>query len=217
MPLDSLSLHSPSISAASLHRGRLRRLPDAAYRGRSVVHWSMTVDGRSTGWLTERLHARLREAILHVCARFEQACPVYCLMPDHGHFLLMGLSGSASGKGAVQMLRREWNAALGWTGHSLQRQAYEHVLTRVERMEKTFQAVAQYVLENPVRGGVVDRREEWPFAGCLVPGYPSLDPEKLGFWSSFWLAYAAVAKERGDGESEGRREKRVPRSSTGSE
>ena len=74
------------------HAGRLRRLEPEAYRGDAWVHWVMTIEGRKSGWLSELSHSRIREALVHILARYRLICPIYCLMPDHMHFLFGGLA-----------------------------------------------------------------------------------------------------------------------------
>jgi len=178
------------------HTGRLHRLGSGAYVGFACVHWTMAMENRSVGWLNDLLHARLREAILHSCARYGLVCAVYTLMPDHAHFLFMGVHEGADQRVAVRLLRRQWNLLLG-SDHELQRQPFDHLLREEEREREAFQSVAHYILENPVRASLVARREDWPFSGCMVPGYPSLDPRSVGFWESFWMAHAAAMRKVG--------------------
>ncbi|HEX4607101.1 MAG TPA: hypothetical protein VH092_02765 [Urbifossiella sp.] len=41
--------------------GQLPRLPPEYYRGQAYVHWSMTTDGRKTGWVIPLFNYKLRE------------------------------------------------------------------------------------------------------------------------------------------------------------
>ena len=109
-------------------RSQLKRLPSRHYTGFSFVHWSMTIDKRKTGWLNPLHHAQVREALLHSLTRYKLACPIYTLMPDHGHFLLMGCTSSSDQLRAVSYFRRQWNCLLK-PAYALQHQAYDHVLT----------------------------------------------------------------------------------------
>ena len=61
----------------------LPRLNPEFYRGDAAVHWTLTIFDRQTGWLTESLHLKFRELMLHAAARENLLCPSYCLMPDH--------------------------------------------------------------------------------------------------------------------------------------
>lgn len=47
----------------------LKRLSVQYYRHHAWVHWTMTIDKRSRGWLDDQMHATLRELLLHTCAR----------------------------------------------------------------------------------------------------------------------------------------------------
>ncbi|HEY1719402.1 MAG TPA: hypothetical protein VGH42_14075 [Verrucomicrobiae bacterium] len=47
----------------------LPRLSREHYQGDAVIHWTMPIALRSTGWLNEFFHARFRELMLHAAAR----------------------------------------------------------------------------------------------------------------------------------------------------
>jgi len=44
-------------------------------------------------------------------------------------------------------------------------------------------------LANPVRAGLVELDEQWPFRGVVVPGYPKLNADSHEFWEIFWKLY----------------------------
>ena len=86
----------------------------------------------------------------------------------------------------MRYLRRHLNRILG-PEFSLQKQAYEHVLREDE--EQSYDGVigvGWYLAENPVRAGLVGSREEYPYTGCLIAGYPELDLWQEDFWERFW-------------------------------
>jgi len=97
--------------------GHLPRLGPGAYLGTAIVHWTLTVRDRGTGWLNASFTTRFRWLLLHACARYSVACPVHCLMPDHVHLLLHGLNGQGDQKRFVRFLRRHSNILLVETGH----------------------------------------------------------------------------------------------------
>jgi putative transposase len=47
----------------------LPRLPEEYYQADAVVHWTMPIALRGTGWLNEAFHAHFREIMLHAAAR----------------------------------------------------------------------------------------------------------------------------------------------------
>ena len=75
-------------SAFSHYLPRLRR---EFYQADAVVFWTMPIAHRAQGWLDATFHATFRELTLHAAAREGLLCPAYCLMPDHLHFVWMGL------------------------------------------------------------------------------------------------------------------------------
>ncbi len=164
----------------------LRRLAASSYCGTAAVHWSMTIAGRRIGWLDPQHHATIREILVHTLARYSLACPAYCLMPDHGHFLWIGTGPGADQQKAAAFFRRHWNHHLGARGFELQLQAHDHVLRPEERTTGAFAIVANYVLENPVRAGLVGRWDSYPYSGAIVVGRPELDPRATDFYERFW-------------------------------
>jgi putative transposase len=173
----------------------LPRLNGSFYTGRAFVHWSMAMDQRATGWLTELHYARLRELLCHALSRYDLVCPVYCLMPDHAHFLFVGCGESSDQRLAVQLFRKSWNRELRVGGFELQKQAFDHVLRDNERERDAFTAVATYISANPVRAELVPEWKDYPYLGALVPGYPDMDLRGGDFWDRFWRVHATLNKE----------------------
>lgn len=174
----------------------LPRLPRPYYQGDAVVHWTLTVFDRATGWLTEPFHARFRELVLHTAAREGLLCPAYCLMPDHLHLLWMGLRPDSDQFVGMAFLRTHLEPALAPA--KFQPQAHDHVLRELERRRDAFRASLAYDLHNPVRKGLVSRPEDWPFTGCVVPGYPQLHPLEDRFWEVLWKVHTSHRDPRCD-------------------
>lgn len=151
----------------------------------------MSIDGRKTGWLDDLMHSRVREALVHTLARYRLICPTYCLMPDHGHFVIGGLSPNSDQRKAIRFFRKEWNRQLSRLDGEfvLQKQPYDHALTEREIQRDAFENVSGYVLENPVRAGFVERLGNWEFLGAVATGYPDLDPRASVFWEKLWKIY----------------------------
>ena len=155
-----------------------------------MVHWTLSILARSTGWLNPRFHARFRELMLHAAAREGLACPAYCLMPDHLHLVWMGLRPDTDQRTGMAFLRTHLKPALA--PHRLQPQAYDHVLRENEREQDAFQTVCHYVLTNAERKDLVSRWQEWPYGGAVVPGYPVLHPAQEDYWEKFWKLYGQM-------------------------
>jgi len=87
---------------------------------------------------------------------------VALLMPDHIHLLI---SFPQSEK-RLQIIVSKWK---GWAAKSLkidwQRDFFEHRL----RKEENFRQKADYILANPVRAGLVEKEQDWPYVFIADP------------------------------------------------
>ena len=130
----------------------------------------MPVSHRQQDWLTDRFHAAFREMMLHVAAREGLVCPAYCLMPDHIHLVWMGLRRDTDQRNGVKFFRAQISPFL--KPAKFQHQAHDHVLQRERQRHALSLACADYVLLNPLKGGLVKKPGDWPHLGAVVPGYP---------------------------------------------
>jgi len=90
----------------------------------------------------------------------------YCIMPDHVH-LVIGASPSCditSFVGQFKNLAQRAAWRLGVQGAFWQRSFWDHFLRREEQVD----AVVKYILHNPVRCGLAERWQDYPFCGSLV-------------------------------------------------
>ena len=169
----------------------LPRLTQGAYCGRAIVHWTFTVDQRAVGWLDAAFCTRFRWLLLHGCARYDVACPVHCLMPDHVHLLVVGWTKSADQRRFVKFLRKHTNQLLAVTKNQWQAQAYDHVLRPAESDRYAFETLVTYITQNPVRANLVQEAFQWPYTGAIIPGYPELKLWQPDFWKRYWRLIAS--------------------------
>lgn len=176
--------------------GCMKRLSPEFYRGQAFAHWSMTIASRREGWLDADFHRHFRELQLHTLSRYDLLCPVYCLMPDHLHFLWLGLSEASDQDLAATFFRRFFNAALKARGYELQRQPWDTVLGEKDRERGAVVSASYYITENPVRAGLAPTAVEWPFSGSIAAGYPEFDWRQKDFAERLWTIYAAEVEKK---------------------
>jgi len=96
----------------------------------------------------------------------------YCFMPDHLHALVKGTDRASDFRRFVRLFKQR--SAFHWKrryGQILwQRSYFEHVL----RDDEAMLGVARYILDNPVRAGLVNRPEQYPYLGSLTMTVPEL-------------------------------------------
>ncbi len=165
----------------------LKRLPPEFYRGQACVHWSMTMEDRKTGWLKPIFYYKFRELLTHTMFRYGICCPIFCLMPDHMHLLWLGLLDGADQRLAMKFFRGQLKPVLEKLNVRLQDQPYDHVLRDDERQLTALQNVVEYIARNPERKQLVplDGFRDYPYSGCLIPGYPDLKPFQPDYWNLF--------------------------------
>ncbi|WDQ17122.1 hypothetical protein [Rhodopirellula sp. P2] len=170
------------------HPQRLKRLPAEYYRGEAWVHWVCTIDGRRTGWLDARFLYKMRELLTHAAFRYQIACPIYCLMPDHIHFLWAGLADDSDQLPAMKAFRLNSNDCLKRVGHQFQLQPYDHVLKDHELDRGAIESTMEYIARNPERKGLVktDHFQTYPYTGCLLPGAPRIRLFGEAGWDEVW-------------------------------
>jgi putative transposase len=106
------------------------------------------------------------EQISRAARENQFAVIAYCFMPDHLHLLIEGQSESSDCRRFIARAKqysgfyysKEFDRRL-W-----QRNGYEHVL----RDDEQTHAVARYVLNNPIRAGLVEKVEDYPYVGSLA-------------------------------------------------
>jgi putative transposase len=87
----------------------------------------------------------------------------YCLMPDHLHLLVTPEGGAdlsiVLGQYESFVTRSAWGH--GIVGTLWHRSFYDHIL----RKQEAATDVVAYILNNPVRAGLVEQWEDWPWCG----------------------------------------------------
>ena len=168
----------------------LPRLSREHYQDDAVVFWTLTVFDKAKGWLTSAFHQRFQVLMLHTAAREGLVCPIYCLMPDHLHLVWMGLRLDSDQINGMAFLRTYLEPEL--SPARFQPQPQDEVLRAEQRKRNAFAKVCFYIAANPVRAKLIGEKETWPFIGCIVPGYPKLNPLDENYWSKFWQIFAKL-------------------------
>ena len=90
----------------------------------------------------------------------------YCFMPDHLHLLVEGDDDSSNCRQFIARAKQYagFHYARTFGGRLWQRYGFEHIL-RDDEMTKV---VARYILENPVRAGLVNTVEAYAYVGSNV-------------------------------------------------
>jgi putative transposase len=121
-----------------------------------------------------RRRAAFRDALTaqHVISellRTSQAARVevsaYCVMPDHVHILLAGLNEDS----CVPLAVRTWKQATGyWYRKQRSERLWEpNYWDRALRQRDHSREILEYMLSDPLRSGLVQRLQDYPFIGSV--------------------------------------------------
>jgi REP element-mobilizing transposase RayT len=142
---------------------RPRRIPGFDYRGPYRYFLTFCTFQRRPTFRDADAAAGVMAQFRLTARELAFAILAYCLMPDHAHLLVEGTTEAAD-------LRRFVKRAKQRTGQVHWRQAaaplwQEGYYDRVLRAEEDSLAVARYIIENPVRAGLVPVPSDYPHLG----------------------------------------------------
>ena len=142
---------------------RSNRLKSFDYTAPGVAyHVILSTLGRAQVFTDPEINSSLVEVIREVSKLHDYTLTAYCLMPDHLHLLVQCGESRRDLKDLVGALKSYSTKVAGrklW-----QRGFYEHVLRKDEHLL----VVAEYILNNPVRKGLVVEREEYRWGELCV-------------------------------------------------
>ena len=152
----------------ALHK-HLRRL-DSVRIATPIYFVTICTAGRKPILARPAAFAILRAEFEDAPGRYGWSVGRFVVMPDHLHFFC-----AEGGPAALATLSHFVGGFKQWTSKGMarsqiarpplwQREFFDHVL----RAEESYDAKWRYVLENPVRAGLVKRAEDWPFGGEIT-------------------------------------------------
>ena len=92
----------------------------------------------------------------------------HCVMPDHVHLVTEGTAENSDLRSFEKMAKQRSTYIL-WKAFQYRNVWQEGFHDVVIRPDQDVLDVIRYVLDNPVRAGLVDRWDLYPFSGTLFP------------------------------------------------
>jgi len=147
-------------------RKRRTRLGAFDYIGQHRYFLTFCTRHRRTLFTDEHTVALVRDQILPAAGVYEFALPAYVFMPDHAHIFAVGRSESSDLQAFVKVAKQESGYAFSMAcGERLWQPSFHD---RVLRDDESDIHVLRYILWNPVRAGLVERPEDYPFLGSTT-------------------------------------------------
>jgi putative transposase len=153
----------------------IKKLPDDFYR-RYFLDFDRFLDAQQSenNWLCEERIATIVSDAIHYrdIIKYDLIC--FCIMPNHVHLVVEILekhyaNTKTTEKYLVKVLQslksytaKEANNLMKREGQFWQSENYDRVI----RDEKELERVINYVVNNPVKSGLVSEGRDWPFTYC---------------------------------------------------
>jgi REP-associated tyrosine transposase len=145
---------------------RPRRITGVSYLGHCRYFLTICAKARFAAFLDDAIARSTIDQFLITAREEGFAVLAYCLMPDHIHLLVEGTALESDLRRFVKVSKQQsgFNFAR-IVGRSLWQDGYfEHVLRR----DEDARAIARYIIENPVRAGIVERPTDYRYLGSSV-------------------------------------------------
>jgi REP element-mobilizing transposase RayT len=106
------------------------------------------------------------QQFLRASAETNVANVVHCFMPDHVHQLVKGLTAEADAKDYIKRAKQYggYYFKKAFRAELWERDGHNHVILG----DREVNAQARYIIQNPVRAGLVQRPEDYPFTGSQI-------------------------------------------------
>ena len=145
---------------------RPRRLEHHEYRGPQQYFLTICTFQRFHHFTDGALVADVHALFLRTAIENRFAILAYCYMPDHLNLLVEGLSDAANLRSFVSLAKQHSGFA---TRHRVTPRLWQKgYFERVLRDDDDSFNVARYVVQNPVRAGLVRSSDDYPFTGSTI-------------------------------------------------
>ena len=155
-----------------------RRLPPAAYEGTHHVSLTFCTSRRQRHFDDRAMVDLVTLQILRTARRLQFEVAVYCFMPDHLHLLVAGIDRGADLRVFVHRLKQATGFEAARRGIELWQPSWFESTLRDD--EDELRTIA-YIVNNPVRAGLVLSPADWPAWGSQVFTRQQLI-EAIGAW-----------------------------------
>ncbi len=141
------------------------RLPREFYKGTVSVAFTLCLKGCVQAFTKPEIVSIFNGILTSVVIKEGCIVPVYCFMPDHQHLIITGTRSDSDIWNALVSYKQRtgyWMTA-NKAGISWQKDFYDHIIKKHEDIATQ----VRYILDNPVRKGLVSSWQEYPFKGSI--------------------------------------------------
>ena len=149
-----------------MQTGTPGHLRDFTYLGFYRYSLTFCTDHRRHVFTSNETVNLVLEQISRAAGENQFAVVAYCFMPDHLHLLIEGQAESSDCRRFIARAKQYsgFYYSKAFDSRLWQRYGYEHVL----RDDEETRVIARDILNHPIRAGLADVVEDYPYVGSLV-------------------------------------------------
>lgn len=145
---------------------RAHRLHPSLYIGAILAYTTICCDQMKPHFLNRQFALKTLRELHKSSVRFHTDVLAYVIMPNHIHLLTRGTRADSDFIRFITLFKQ--STGYTWKQHTRerlwQRSYYDHLL----REEKDMYGIISYILQNPVRAGLVDDYKKYPYVGSFI-------------------------------------------------
>jgi putative transposase len=172
-------------SAATMQPSRIRRpgrLPGVSYVGIQRYFLTLCTCNRKKWFQDAAVVDQVRSQLTRIASDLQFAVPAHCLMPDHAHLLVEGTTPTSDLQQFVVSFKQK--TGFEFAANRNTRLWQDGYYDRILRSDEATLTVVRYILENPVRAGLVARFSDYSFSGSDRYSLEELAEASSEGWSS---------------------------------
>jgi putative transposase len=142
------------------------RLDHEIYVGKILISFTLCVKDRKKLFIDLMVFKQFESMLISELAVSNCIAYIYLFMPDHVHLLLSGNSEESDIKKCVDRFKKQTGFWLykNKPEYKWQKDYYDHILRKEEDLETQL----KYILNNPVRAGIVENWKQYTFNGSTM-------------------------------------------------
>ncbi|MEZ0327499.1 MAG: transposase [Fimbriimonas sp.] len=146
-------------------REKKHRLPAEDYMGQVCVAITACEKFRRPNLANPAMFEIVTSALEEAAERGRCSVPIYTLMPDHAHLLVLGIDEESRALETINFFK--WKSGVQIYSRKLPVKWEKDFYDRIVREAEGWRNQGRYIALNPVRAGLVENPEEWPFTGSI--------------------------------------------------
>ncbi len=142
------------------------RLEKPAYIGKIIVSFTLCVNDEEKLFVDKKMFSVFENILVSTANNYGFDLIIYLFMPDHVHLIIQGKNNNSDCLKMINMFKQKTGYWLSFNDYNTkwQRDYFDHIIGN----DKDLRNQVYYILNNPVRAGIVNDLKEYLFKGSTI-------------------------------------------------